>query len=283
MSDPFPAWPEVPADHVASDRLHLRFRDITQDGRVKLSGIPLAIGAVGWRRVLQGLSIPAQMEAEGVFTVISRLIVCTEPGPVSIASRVDAEVAVQLAHGLREGAVDRIYLNMWAQLSGQKRHNVGPQPADVNSPVPAGRMFAEHVLTRLHAPPGQRGVSSLGGVVPETCWPRTSAADILAWPSPVEWAPPTTVAFGLSHTDPNQHVNTLVFPRLATEAALLALPEGRWAAWRAELGYRKPCFAGDRLPLQLAILPTEAGATALARLGDPLRPHCTARIDFQAR
>jgi hypothetical protein len=64
-----------------------------------------------------------------------------------------------------------------------------------------------------------------------------------------------TVAFGLAHTDSNQHVNSLVYPRLFQEAALRRFAargrSTRVLPRRIEIAYRKPCFAGDRARITL--------------------------------
>ncbi|MEI8257677.1 MAG: hotdog domain-containing protein, partial [Deltaproteobacteria bacterium] len=63
------------------------------------------------------------------------------------------------------------------------------------------------------------------------------------------------ITFGLVHTDSNQHVNSLVYPRIFEEAALRRLAalgvRTPLLARALEIGYRKPCFAGDRLRLAL--------------------------------
>jgi hypothetical protein len=61
---------------------------------------------------------------------------------------------------------------------------------------------------------------------------------------------PVVTAFGLDHTDSNQHVNSLVYPRLFAEAALRRLAElerpRRLLIRALDIAYRKPSFAGDR-------------------------------------
>ena len=58
------------------------------------------------------------------------------------------------------------------------------------------------------------------------------------------------VRFGLMHTDSNQHVNSLVYPRRFEERALshlaqLGVDASALLARRVEAAFRKPCFAGD--------------------------------------
>jgi acyl-CoA thioesterase FadM len=59
------------------------------------------------------------------------------------------------------------------------------------------------------------------------------------------------VVFGLSHTDGNQHVNFLAYPKFVEQAALGRFVDlglgSKWMARRVELGYRRAAFAGDVL------------------------------------
>jgi hypothetical protein len=63
------------------------------------------------------------------------------------------------------------------------------------------------------------------------------------------------VAFGVCHTDSNQHVNSLVYPQLFEEAALRRFAaRGRKTAVlarRVEVAFRKPMFAGQTARIRL--------------------------------
>ncbi|HEY2736341.1 MAG TPA: hotdog domain-containing protein, partial [Polyangiales bacterium] len=99
------------------------------------------------------------------------------------------------------------------------------------------------------------------------------------------------IQFGLTHTDANQHVNSLVYARLFEEAALRrlhALGEGTaLLGRRIELNYRKPCFAGDRMRFAVRSYRRqgELGATGfLAPEGAGIeRAHCSFDLLFGAR
>jgi hypothetical protein len=72
--------------------------------------------------------------------------------------------------------------------------------------------------------------------------------------------------FGMMHTDSNQHVNSLVYPRLFEEAVVeraagVAGSEGLLAR-AIDVRYRKPFFAGDRASLALAVARGDAGVEA---------------------
>jgi acyl-CoA thioesterase FadM len=59
------------------------------------------------------------------------------------------------------------------------------------------------------------------------------------------------MALGVMHTDSNQHVNSLVYPRLFEEAALrrfAVLGKSTTVLARSiDIAYRRPSFAGDTL------------------------------------
>ena len=248
--------------------LSMRYRDFGQDRRIQLAGIPVCIGEVGWRVVLARHDMVQRLAADGAATVISRLSLRAAPGPVTIASRLEADVVVGPAHD----ETGRVYLNMWARLE------------DAKTGIAAGTMFAEHVITRFH---GERLVTAIEGLDTSARWVRQPALALLD--APTDWTPvgdagvdPNEVVFGLDHTDGNRHVNTLVFPRLAVDAGHRLLADhGPLRAEGIEIGYRKPCFAGERMRIALRPYRTPTGFGVLAHLtdGSP-RPHVTTRIQF---
>ena len=167
----------------------------------------------------------------------------------------------------------------------------------------AGRLFGEHVLTRPFAPPEQRRVQRLDipgePPVPAERYESSPLPALLELPpgaTPVDDVlelDSAPIAFGLTHTDSNQHVNSLVYPRLFEEAALRrfaarGLPTA--VLTRAlEMGFRKPAFAGDvlRLALRAFRLGDRLGAcgafVAAAQAGDlaAARPHAYACTLFE--
>ena len=90
----------------------------------------------------------------------------------------------------REGtvgeAVERIMINLWAELSGRRARIQGPPPPGAGEVVSAGRLFVEQVLTRLFAPPEQRKVLRLDipglPAIPEVRHPFREHADIAKLP-----------------------------------------------------------------------------------------------------
>ena len=96
------------------------------------------------------------------------------------------------------------------------------------------------------------------------------------------------VAFGLEHTDSNQHVNSLVYPRLFIDAALRRLAAHGFptalSARRIEIAYRKPCFAGQRATIWVQAWQDGESLVATGVFASegapPERPHCTIQARF---
>lgn len=258
----------------------MRYRDFGQDRRIQLTAIPVCVGEVGWRVVLRRHDLEGRLRADGAATVITRLALRSAPGPVTIASRLEADVTIQPARD----ETGRVYLNMWATLD------------DARDGTVAAHMFAEHVVTRLEGPRDARLVTRIEGIAATAPWARC-AAEALTHPTPGwtplgdTWVDPAEVVFGLDHTDGNRHVNTLVFPRLAIDAGLRRLAQlragGPLRATAMEVGYRKPCFAGERMRVTLRPFDVAGGAygvCAWLSADEPAaRPHITARILYEGQ
>jgi acyl-CoA thioesterase FadM len=76
------------------------------------------------------------------------------------------------------------------------------------------------------------------------------------------------------HTDSNQHVNSLVYPRLFEEAVVRALTDragvpdpGSLLARSIELRYRKPFFTGERAAIAIHAEPVSGGPRRGAAVG----------------
>jgi hypothetical protein len=94
----------------------------------------------------------------------------------------------------------------------------------------------------------------------------------------------TQTCFGLEHSDSNQHVNSLVYPRMFAEAALRRLAElgrSREVLIRAlDIAFRKPSFAGDvvRIHLRMFTFGDRVGAAGYLSADGEARPRVCARI-----
>ncbi|RMH41697.1 MAG: hypothetical protein D6689_10415 [Deltaproteobacteria bacterium] len=258
----FPELADLPPDQRASGALFLRYEDVTQEGRVVLTALPQAVGWVVWRQLIREHVVTELRNRQGIVPILSRLVMEGGGGPVSVMRPLEAEGGFDLAHAVDDtGQVDRILMTIAVRVDGKIGRTAGPPPADRGAPVFVGRVVAEHVFTRPFAPAGERKVRSLDGPglpgVPakRAAWRPPEAT--LELPDGAAWieddlAPDEApVVFGLAHTDSNQHVNSLVYPRLFEDAALrrfAALGEPVQVLSRyADVAYRKPCFAGDRM------------------------------------
>ncbi len=297
---PFPPEPDVPEGQQASGEVGTRYEDIAQDGRVKVSALPHALGDVCWMKLLRRHPIARMTRTDGVVPILSRLVIEGGGGPVSVRRSLEARGTYQLAHTRDPaGEVDRLILNLWVDVHGVVGCTHGPPPANAGEPIRVGRVFAEHVFTRPFAERSERKVRSLEGfegvpAVPPDRYEWRSGTELLTVP---EDADPIdsdaaldglVTVFGLSHTDSNQHVNSLEHPRLFEEAALRRLLQHGHGVDRlarfVEIVYRKPCFAGDRVRVRLHTFARGGTAGAVGTIvpaTDPAaRPYCYARLAF---
>ncbi|HUQ03976.1 MAG TPA: hypothetical protein VM261_15870 [Kofleriaceae bacterium] len=291
---PSPPMPELAPERVATASFPLRYEDIAQDGRMMMTALPPAIGWTVWRQLLADHPSARSMQRQGLVAILSRLTVEGTDEPVHISRQVEATGGYQLARHEKDGAVEKLFLNMWVEVRGARGRMVPPEgPGEY---VVAGRVFAEHTFTRIFAAAGDRKVTRLDleGIppVPEATYdfsPPMTAMDLPAGAAALDddyVADDAVTVFGLDHTDSNQHVNSLVYPRLFAEAAFRRFAsrgKPRRALVRSlDIAYRKPSFAGDRVRVHLRTftLGDRAGAAGfLVDADDPqLRPRCCARI-----
>ncbi len=299
-----PSLPDLPADQRASAPLPFRYEDIAQDGRMMLGALSPALGAVIWGKLLAQHPAAKGMSRGGVVPILTRLVAEGMPGPFSVNTTASVTGAFQMAHALKDGSVDKIIVNMWAQLEAPHGSTFGPRPPEGAPLVIAGRVFAEHVLTRLFAPTADRKVTRLDlpGVdpIPAQAVPWRAPSAILALPDgaaaiePDFSVDPQPVVFGVAHTDSNQHVNSLIYPRMFEESVVRRLAAlGKSPAVLArflEVGYRKPSFAGEelRIALRLFTLGSRVGAVGAFVTADeallPLaqaKPRCCLKMLFE--
>ena len=299
----FPEPPELPPENHTAGRLAMRYEDVSQVGRVMLSAVPAA-GAAVWRNLL--VDHPMQQSIrKGVVPILSRLAIEMGEGPFPVRREFEVEGCYQLAHTLNDrGERERIIMNLWAELWCKKGRTNGPPPPGRGERVRVGRFYAEHVFTRPFGPREKRKVYELP-YDGEHYFPPTQHrwrpfesiidpgdAELLA----ERMVPDACVTyFGLDHTDSNQHVNSLVYPGLFVDASLrqlaMAGERGSLQARYLEIGFRKPCFAGDGVrvfcqPIRQAgeisavgVIVPEDDVEDEGNVPD-LRPNCYARVDF---
>jgi len=252
-----------------------------------------------------------RLGAEDIVAVLSYVQLEGGSEPVSVRALTDQEVRWRIGHTTDEhGVVNRLVFDTWLLTTAPVgvRGNPGAPPSGDGRALVA-RAHGQHVFIRRGAPPGQHRVLALSDpLLPDVPGPRVTWRDpesVLTLADDAEWldarprpdSMPTV--FGLCHTDGNQHVNFLSYPRLVEEAALRRFTElglgARRLARRAEVGYRRPCFAGDvmRIVMQAFRSSGEIGVVAafvpdaeLSKMSGPssfaelARLHCAARVTF---
>jgi len=242
------------------------------------------LGAV-WRALGASKKL-ATFREQGILPILRRLIVTGEQGPFSVHAPLHVTGTWRLA---RETDGERIFLGMWLEARAPLGSTLAAPPPPDAERVLVGRIYAEHIITRPFAPPAERKVTRLDAPglpsVPEDLQVFEEAEALIAG-HPL--APAGEHVFGLLHTDSNQHVNSLVYPRLFEEAVVRALSErtdvpnfSALVARTLELRYRKPFFTGERAAIALhagAVTggPQRAAAVGtFAPTGAALKPSCT--------
>ncbi len=294
LASPFPA-PDVPdAQRVRADFL-LRYADVDQTGELKFSALPLALERCGWDHVMApGAPMEKLAREHGILAILTRFRMRCGGGPVSVTEEVTGVGSHQWSHTVDEhDAVNRVVFQINASLHGRVGRTHGDAPANAGSPVELGSIVAEHVFTRPFADASDRRVLAL----PEGCGLPSVPDTRTTWGVPARLATPPNdarrldreprlarrVLFGLTHTDSNRHVNSLVYPALFEDMALerlheLGVPTADLKVRDLELAYRKPCFAGERVEVIMQALRTEDRYGVVGSFvpldREDRRPHC---------
>ncbi len=296
MSLSFPEPPTFSDAQRARGPVSLRYEDVTQDGRLHPIAAPHALGEVLWAGTLGAQrDMHRALAREGILPILSRLAMESFDGPIGVRSPLEGDGGFQLAHAIgKDGQAERIILNLWVGLTGVRARTHGPPPPGAGERIAVGRVFAEHVFTRPFAPAGERKVTCLPEPigVPPARYDFVASEALLELPLDAEAIDAALVpdaaevVFGLGHTDSNHHVNSLVYPRLFEEAALRRLAaHGISTAVlprSLELGYRRPCFAGERVVVSVRAFRSE-GKVAVVGTFAPVgaaRPSITCRAWF---
>lgn len=295
----FPTVPDVPPEQQIVTTGPLRYEDVAQDGRLILTALPNFMGLAVFQGLIVRSEAPRANAHAGIIPILTRLTIEGGGGPVSVRRPVTIAGAFQLAHTVDErGEVERLIMNAYATLTAPIGRTNPPAPPNAGAPIAVGRVLGQHVFTRLFAPREQRKVTRFAPgpwpAVPEArvAWePPESLLELPPGATPLDDALlPDEVAtvFGLAHSDSNQHVNSLVYPRLFEDATLRRLAaRGRDLAVLArfaDVAYRKPCFAGQRMRILLRLYERDgqcgAVGTFVADDDRGARPHVVVRMEL---
>ncbi|MEW5742479.1 MAG: acyl-CoA thioesterase [Myxococcota bacterium] len=242
--------------------LPLRFEDIAQDGRLMLE--PLPAGLTPLWRVVEARA--RGWLATGSIPIISRITASAGDGPFGMDLPLTVEGAFSLAHTVDDaGQVQRIVFDADVSFTGKVGRTTLPPPDDAGRVVPAGSLRVEHVFTRPFAPKEERRVTYLEEngqrFVPPArrAWKEPhSTLDVSPDAQPLDSdfvRDEAPLVLGLTHTDSNQHVNSLLYPRCFEDAALRHLKRlGRSTevlGRRMDIAFRRPSFAGETLHVHL--------------------------------
>jgi hypothetical protein len=257
--------PEVDPAQRGTGSVLLRYEDIAEDGRLLVHAMSPALGECVWKNLLLDAPSSKALRDQGILPILSRLVLEGGDGPHGLDKPLAVDGRYHLAHAVApDGSVDRLFVNMWAEARAPIGRTHGPPPDGAGTIVRAGRAFGEHVITRPFAAPEERKVRRLEAAglpkVPSARYDWHIPQSTMELPAGAvaldALSDAGAIAFGLMHTDSNQHVNSLVYPRLFEEAALRRLATlgrgTRLLARYAESAYRKPSFAGERVRIVLS-------------------------------
>jgi hypothetical protein len=254
----FPAEPDEDTSIAGRETSPVRYEDVSQDGRLRVEGIWWPTGRLLWNQGALGGRLFRLGREHGIRSVLTRVIL--EATEKQLEPRVPVEHTLRYRFEAAEGGgARRIFFNTWLATTAPVPDATGGLGVNAGAPDLVARAYGQRIFARLDRPPGERGITELPGPdfdpVPSHPGEWVEPESLLCVPDGAEPLEPSPrldsarVVFGLSHTDSNQHVNFLSYPRFFEQAALGRLLDlGLGAvvmARRVELGYRRPCFAGD--------------------------------------
>src|SRR4051812_17584946 len=107
----FPDFPDVLSWQRAQSPVYMRYEDVSQDGALKVVGMPHAVGLVCLGKLWLRTQTSRETQPQGVVPIMSRLVMQTMSGPISVRQPVEVDGAYQLAHARdAQRAINRILL-----------------------------------------------------------------------------------------------------------------------------------------------------------------------------
>lgn len=260
---------------MVTGRLALRFEDIAMDGRVRLEPLAASLGIV-WQEELVHHPLYPWARDQLIIPITTRFVLEGHDGPFGVEAGLAVRGGWEVTRTVdAAGATNRFLLTLRTDLEAPLGRTNLPPPDDAGAVRAAGSVVAEHVFTRPFAEADQRRVTELGEF-------GTTAAI-------VEWADPRALltlpagarplgplerdglehVFALAHTDSNQHVNSLIYPRLFEEALVRRTGRGELLSRFLDVRYRKPSFPGDRAVIWLQPYEREGRVGAVGSFTEP--------------
>ncbi|MCP4449569.1 MAG: hypothetical protein GY811_30185 [Myxococcales bacterium] len=292
---PIPQMPDTAEVVRATAAISMRYEDVAQDGRLMTIGMPHALTSL-WRESVQAMPI-WEARKVGIMPILAQMWARGTDERIHVGKPSHCEGAAMLAHTAdKEGNVERILLDMHAKIYATRGSVLGPKPAEAGELVVAGEVYARHVFTRLFAKPGSRRVHKLevpgGPAVPECQVDWIDEGAMLPAMPGCNWLDDEATAssyeplFAPHHCDSNQHVNSLVYPRLFEDAAQQRFAESDAGSEKLSrevaLSFRRPFFAGQRAQMQLRAfkMGEEIGCIG-AFVGHGDKTHCSVSMRFK--
>ncbi|MDB4946353.1 MAG: hypothetical protein JWP97_5887 [Labilithrix sp.] len=286
---PLPPPARDPSHDGGRAELLPRYEDVAQDGRIILTSLAAGLTHTVWHGLLADQAAPRALAKQGVLPILHRMVIVAEDRSVS------ANLPIRFTGGFRYARQkdgERLFLNMWVDAHAQVASTIAPRPPADAPYEPLARIFAEHVITRPFAPAGERKVTRLDapGVppIPEDEYDLFAPAEALLARAAGELEPLGEVTFGLVHTDSNQHVNSMVYPRVFEEHVIRRLvardpSAARRLARAVDIVWQKPFFAGQTARTSAHFAEDANGAVhavgAFHGAGD--KPHTTVAMTFR--
>src|SRR5688572_25489984 len=111
---PAPPAPTFPSNQAATYEGHLRYEDVTQDGRLMPIAVPPALAGF-WRGVLVRHPGPRSSAKQGIIPILTRLTILAHEQHIRVDKPTQTHAGFQLA---RDPASERLFMNIWCEVRG---------------------------------------------------------------------------------------------------------------------------------------------------------------------
>lgn len=229
------------------------FDDLSERGALKLTSLLRITAPRHFRLFQEQVAGPTFFTAAAQFTPIYSLDLSVTDAPLAWGADFDVDVEIHLARQSNpDGSVRRLLSESTARVFGRA--------ADSGKRVAIGATLKLCIFSRNHPDPQRRRVTELHpsmelGDLPSREIMPDDVSELLAPPPPYRRSGSDCVGvephvWSYQQTDPNRHIHAMDYVRTLDLFAVdqLAL-RGRLPAQylfdRAQVIFRKPCFAGE--------------------------------------